>query len=41
MKLENLNVKESDNEFYNCVVSLPWYGKTTNVYVRFENDDNA
>lgn len=41
MKLENLNVIESDNEFYNCVVALPWYGKTTNVYVRFENDDDA
>lgn len=39
VKLEELGVKESNNEFYDCIVSIPWYGKEKDVYVRFDKDD--
>ncbi len=39
MKLEDLDIKKSENEFYDCMITMPWYGSKVDVYVRFDNDD--
>jgi hypothetical protein len=41
VKLEYLDVTKSADEFYDCVVTLPWYGSSVDVNVRFDNDDDA
>ena len=38
MKLDDLGVKESNDEFYDCMVTVPWYGKDIDVFVRFDSE---
>lgn len=41
LKLNDLAIKASDKDFYDCIVSLPWYGAVVDVYVYFEKDEGV